>query len=85
MNVVWKFTLARNLVQEIPMPKGAVILSVQLQADAIRLWALVDPDFTTTTMRKFAVIGTGVTFDFDELFIGTVQTGAFVWHVFEIK
>jgi hypothetical protein len=68
------------------MPVGAKILSVQAQHNKPTIWALVDPVADKET-RRFFVVGTGWPIDPDRLakseFCGSVQIGAFVWHVFE--
>ena len=69
------------------MPKGAEILSVQVQADVLCLWALVDPD-AKLQKRVIEILGTGNPIDVPGVthkFIGTVQMrgGSLVWHVFE--
>jgi hypothetical protein len=70
--------------QFITMPLGAAILSVQLQRDAPCIWAVHQSGVTDTDDREFQVIGTGIEFTVLGTHIGTVQTGPFVWHVFEV-
>lgn len=67
------------------MPEGATILSVQLQHDCITLWALV-VEGRPLAQRKFSVFGTGHKVPYGtgtKDFLGTVQVGPLVWHVFE--
>lgn len=84
MIVIWKYPLDEAGRQTLLMPRGARVLCVQVQADEMQLWALVD-DRAPNEPRNFAVYGTG-----HDLpgkpgeYLGTVQLGAFVWHVFEI-
>jgi hypothetical protein len=40
------------------MPKGAEILTVQVQFDNPQIWALVEPDNPMET-RAFCIVGTG--------------------------
>lgn len=82
---IWKFPLEIKDRQEIRMPIGARILSVQLQNETMTLWAWVNPDAYHET-RAFVIVGTGnEMWDRVKTYIGTVQThhGALVWHVFE--
>lgn len=88
MKTIWKFGLGIHDYQEVTMPVGAQILTVQCQDGRPYLWALVDPDATRET-RHFRIFGSG--FDMPdcvgrEHHIGTVQQlgGALVWHVFEV-
>ncbi len=83
--VIWKFDLEAKPEQQIEMPIGAEILSMQMQGDQARLWALVEPEAKKET-RTFEVIGTGQLIpDEDRIFIGTYQVfnGDLVFHVFE--
>jgi hypothetical protein len=83
---IWKFPLQLTDRQEIEMPEGAVILSVQVQRSQVCLWALVEPG-ASKVKRQFRIHGTGHDVpDVDKLdFIGTIQNngGDLVFHVFE--
>lgn len=90
MKAIWKYPLGIQSLQTLIMPEGAKPLSVQVQGDEICLWALVDPETEfcegKNEPRYVYMLATGqkvsdTTFPF-EGFIGTVQTGAFVWHFF---
>lgn len=81
--VIHKF----NLSQSVWMPKGAEILTIQLQYDSPKIWAIVDPYEINQESRIFRVIGTGEEFDHSHnmKYISTCQTDTgLVWHVFEI-
>ena len=83
MVVIWKYDLA-NPTQEILMPEDARILSVQMQNESLCLWALVDAD-KPRVCREFQVYSTGHTVqDNIKDYLGTVQIGSLVWHVFEV-
>ena len=83
---VFKYTLeARSNVH--PVPFGALILSGGQQNGQLCLWALVNPDERDVQI-EITVVGTGWDVTGDpvqrvESFLGTVQVGAFVWHVFD--
>lgn len=82
---IWKFTLRLVDRQTVMMPRGAKIIAVQEQAGAICLWAIVDPQENKTS-RLFTIAGTGHQLPPNAAAInhlGTVQLGAYVWHVFE--
>lgn len=83
-NTIWKFALALTGSQEIRMPENAQILSVQYQADNLVLWAIVNPA-KPIVPRTIMIFGTGHLLPDLDLrnFIGTVQDGGLVWHVFE--
>ncbi len=87
MKTIWKFPLIVAQVQDIAIPAGARILTVQTQADHVCLWALVESDAPKVT-RRIAVIGTGNPApDWGDLkYIATFQLhgGALVFHAFEI-
>lgn len=81
MKQIWKFKVD-NVIE---MPKGAEILTVQLQ-DSFNacIWAVVDPE-NETENRIFEVVGTGHKFDdTNKKYIGTWQDCMFVWHLFEV-
>lgn len=87
MKSVWQYGLAitRN-EQHIPMPRGAKLLTFQLQNGMPYLWMEVDTDARRED-RVFRMVGTG--WDWSERdhgrmgYIGTVQIDGFVWHYYE--
>lgn len=86
MKAIWKYSLPFQGRTEITMPKRAEILCVQEQDSTIHLWALVkigDRSDVTTETRAFSVFGTGDVHETFGRYVGTAQTGPFVWHVFE--
>lgn len=85
MRTIWKFRLAITDQQTVKMPKGAQILSAQVQHESVCLWALADSG-AEPEERQIEIHGTGNPIGHQRLsFIGTVQTagGSLVWHVFE--
>jgi hypothetical protein len=87
MKSIWKFTLQHQDEQEVEMPRGAELLTVQTQRGVICLWAIVDQHTTERDRRTFYIVGTGHRMPENPAvnYIGTVQEldGALVWHVFE--
>lgn len=79
MRAVWKFDLEDGPVLRLPV--GATVLTAQSQAGRLCLWAVVDPEAARED-RKVHVIGTGQPVPEDVQYVGTVQEGPFVWHVF---
>ena len=65
------------------IPKGFKILSLQNQNNNICLWALADTNEELIEV-KFIVCGTGhdCTNVQYKKYVGTVQVGVYVWHVF---
>ena len=85
MNVIYKYPLMTADEQRVDMPRGAHILSVDVQRGVYCLWALVDPQ-AEKEQRTFAIIGTGHPIaDAARLdYIGSAQLGeALIFHVFE--
>uniref|UniRef100_A0A6M3LQ43 Putative portal protein n=1 Tax=viral metagenome TaxID=1070528 RepID=A0A6M3LQ43_9ZZZZ len=87
MTTIWKFPIDLIDSQFVPMPKGAKILTCQLQGNAIQIWAKVSPD-NQLTAREIRIYGTGHNID-EELslrYISTFQSGGgtFIFHVFEV-
>jgi len=93
VNTVCRYSLeglGNAALVEVEMPQGSRILGVQVQkkliAETPYLWALVNTEEGRTVRRLFRIYGTGR--EVEERpealnYIGTVQTGPFVWHVFE--
>lgn len=85
MKTIWKFTLDITDLQDVAMPEGAEILTVQTQRNKICIWAVVDPE-ARIICRRFRIAGTGHAIDGRNGYIGTTMTDGsdFVWHVFEV-
>lgn len=82
--VIWKYQLALEDDFECTMPKGAEILSVQLQGYGVnpQMWVRCDPHAPDTTV-KLHCRGTGHPVNADWQHIGTVQRDPYVWHFFK--
>ncbi len=86
-HVIWKYELPFSDQVTLNLPENAHILSCQMQGRILCLWVVVNPA-NEAVERTFRVIGTGHAFDFDSQdleYITTVQDGALVWHIFELK
>ena len=67
----------------IKMPRGAQVLTVQLQNGVPCIWAFVDPDCEQMDERVFYVFGTGREIDVNDItYVGTYQFYGYVWHLF---
>jgi hypothetical protein len=87
MKSIWKFQIEATDVQEIEMPEGAELLTIQVQNGIVCLWALVSPN-APKEKRTLRVYGTGHPITSGGLhYIGTFQllSGGLVFHVFEQK
>ncbi len=85
MITIFKYPLTLSDRQFVAMPIVAEILSVQIQpGSGICLWVMVNSE-SPKTERCFEIFGTGhpITPGIERRFLGTVQEGKFVWHVFE--
>lgn len=89
MKVIYKYSLLVKDTQELSLPIGAKILTVQLQFGTPFLWAIVDPDETLMEKRTIQIIGTGHFKQDNEIgkYISTFQLydGEMIFHVFEKK
>lgn len=84
MRVIWKHHLKLTDHQTISMPSDSRPLSVQIQGENICVWMLTDTD-APEHQREFRIVGTGREVPASAFlpdYIGTVQSGGFVWHVF---
>lgn len=82
MTSIWKFELSITDEQIVSVPKGAWILTAQMQRGRLCVWAMVDTNVICEPTH-FRIFGTGnpVTGLYGQ-YIGTVQDGGLVWHVF---
>ena len=83
---IWKYELKAVDEQDITMPRGARILTVQAQYGTAHLWAMVTPD-SKPEKRKIHIRRTGDSTSSScshENYIGTFQLegGELVFHVF---
>ncbi len=86
MKTVHKYELSVADEQFIEMPINAEILTVQIQYNEPKIWALVDPELKTEFV-KFTIFGTGHTIEdgFSGKYVGTYQLydGKIVFHLFK--
>lgn len=82
---IFKYPLrVTDVLQTVMLPAGSRVLCAQNQDGSLMLWAMVD-DKHGPDPRKFVVVATGQYFDESKTqYIGTVQIGVLVWHVFEV-
>lgn len=87
MKTIWKFPVRMTDSFAVEMPRGARLLSVQVQNGEPCLWALVDSSAPSVD-RSFALRGIG--HEVGELdlsaFVGTFQLrgGGLVFHLFDL-
>jgi len=84
---VWKYPLRITDDQELRLPKGARVLTIQAQHDVPCLWALVDSQETETELWQLVMLGTGhqappdlAWFQYAASY--QVQQGRLIFHVF---
>jgi hypothetical protein len=82
MRTVWTFPLHGLQSQTIDAPCGARFLTAQVQANSICLWAEVDDKRELHEVRVFIVATGGYKREDARHYIGTVQLGDYVWHVY---
>lgn len=87
MRAIWKFPVPVDDRLTIKMPKGARVLTVQAQGREMCIWAEVQTQ-AAEEKRYFAVFGTGHEMlhgmGYSDVYVGTVQIGKFVWHLYEL-
>lgn len=87
MLTIYKYSL-KGHTTKLQIPPTAEVLSAQLQhsTNQICLWVKLDTEAIVKKGREFIVIGTGN--DISPVvklkYIETVQSGLYVWHIFEI-
>lgn len=81
---IWKYELPLSSLNNLEIPSGAKILTVQVQNNKPCIWVQVDENNTKET-RTFRIYGTGHTMlDEKTTYIGTWQDGIYVFHLFEV-
>ncbi len=83
MKTIWKYKI--NPDNNLEIPQGGIVLSVQTQEDQPCMWVLVD-SFNKNELRKFKAYGTGHQLPENSgKYIGTfqVENGSLVFHLFE--
>lgn len=83
MNSVWKYSLILQGINDLELPAGAKVLHVDEQDGIPQMWVLVDPESKAKEHRQFEIRGTGHPVSEHRAYIGTWQSGSFVWHLFE--
>ena len=75
MKSIWKYTLQPKGIQLLDLPRGAKILSCDVQREDVVIWALVDLEETEIGIVEVTAFPTGQTIDPDRdmgIFLGTV-------------
>lgn len=85
---IYKYPLVASGEQIIPMPEGAVILTIKVQRKEPMMWAMVNPEMPDMD-RVFAIRTTGSERDYNpaDKYLGSFMllNDNFVGHVFELQ
>jgi len=87
MRKIYKYPLLLTDPIDLALPRGAQVLTVQMQRGSPQMWALVDPGAGMES-RRFRLLGTGIAFNETGLrYINTFQMreGRLVLHLFEVE
>lgn len=68
---------------QVELPIARKILGIQIQDGCPVIWALVDPA-SKTESKTFRFVWTGEPVELLGPYVGTVQLGGLVWHLFEM-
>lgn len=86
METVWKYRVPFDDKFSLDMPRGAQILTMQLQDGVLTIWARVETE-NETEPRHFVLVGTGNPIPVEDtrtlVYINTLQIAPFVFHLFE--
>jgi len=83
---IFKCVLSLTYKQVVEMPRDAKLLDAQIQNGVLAIWFLCD-QAAPITNREIAIYGTGNPLPSNDnigVYVATVQTGHFVWHVFDL-
>lgn len=84
MRTIYKYDMPDPVVI-LELPVGYEILTAQYQGDVLRLWIMIDTKEKKKELVTIQAFGTGHPIENVKKYIGTVQKGVYVWHVFEIN
>jgi len=85
MKAIWKFEIPIESAFSLSMPRASEIIAFQTQKNRAYIWAIVFTNMCSV-LRKFEMYGTGYGLRPNPgRYIGTIQNGGYVWHLFEIK
>lgn len=85
MNAIYKYPVPFDTNQAIELPRGAMLLDLQIQNDSPMLWAVIDLDEPARQKFHIRMSGSGLALDFDPrgaILQRTTQMGNLVWHWF---
>lgn len=83
MRTIYKYALLLTGSQTLLLPSSAKPLSVQLQGEQLCLWAEVGDEWNPGKEVVISIVGTGHPIPPGAVnYLGTVQQGQFVWHVY---
>ena len=84
---MFKHLISSSTSQQVDvlMREDAVIRAVGVQDGQVYAWAETPGGDPLTITRRFRVIGTGWDVPDPGVYLGTVFSAPFVWHVYEIE
>lgn len=83
MRTIYKYPLDLTDSQKLSLPVTAKPRSVQLQGDQLCLWAEIYTEVDGLKSVVISIVGTGHPIPPGAVhYLGTVQQGQFVWHVY---
>lgn len=83
---VYKYPLQVADIQEVSLPAGSQILCIKMQDGDVCMWALVNPEETSTETVKIRCAGTGHPITENVEYIDTIMLldGKLVFHFFKV-
>jgi len=82
---IFKYEIPIKDTFNLELPAHSKILSLQLQNEKPYIWVLHDEN-KVLKHRYFTIVGTGHEIEYHPdvmIYIGTIQMGSLVWHLFE--
>ena len=86
MKTIWKYSLSVDQADgSFSIPKDGKIIYVSSQTTRmINFWVELESN-NQIELRHFIVIGTGHSIPDNSEYVGSIMSGAFVWHLYERK
>jgi hypothetical protein len=82
MKAIYKYPVPLSTEKPTRMPRGAQFLSLQMQNDIPCIWAIVDLSQPNEERPLYWITGQPMPQGFHN-YVGTIQTGPYVFHLFE--
>jgi hypothetical protein len=83
MKTIYKYKIEGTEI--ISLPPNAKVIHAAMQNGAPHIWVEYPVNDSELESRTFMVCGTGFELEDDDIHLGSMIDGMFVWHIYEMK